>query len=75
MPTWRKDRNVPRVRKIQREPNPEKNHYIVDACFLVNKYIPTKVAPNKKERVRIEKYLVGRKNKRQPNMVNAADGK
>lgn len=48
---------MPRVRKIQREPNPEKNYYIVDACFLVNKYIPTKVAPNKKERVRIEKCL------------------
>lgn len=44
-----------RIRKIYRNPGPRlRNYYIVDACFLVNKFIHKKFAPNKKEKLRIE---------------------
>lgn len=48
---------MPRVRKIERDPSPDSNYYVVDACFLVNKYIPAKRAPNKREKQRIERCL------------------
>lgn len=34
-----------RVRKIQRKPQGGKNYFVVDACFLANKYIPLKIVP------------------------------
>ena len=34
-----------RVRKIQRQPGDRKNYFIVDACFLANKYLPSGLAP------------------------------
>jgi hypothetical protein len=45
------------IRKIKRHPNPHKNYFVVDACFLVNKYIPPTRAPDSKERQRIERCL------------------
>ena len=46
-----------RSRKIHRKLDSAKNYYIIDACFLVNKYIPSTCAPNEREKVRIEKCL------------------
>ncbi|MFC1548806.1 hypothetical protein ACFL5E_02485 [Candidatus Omnitrophota bacterium] len=44
-----------RVRKIERNPTANlKNCYVVDACFLANKYIPQAYAPNAVERSRIQ---------------------
>ncbi len=48
---------MPRVRKIQRNPNPEKNYFLVDANFLANKYIPPSIAPDAHQRMRIERCL------------------
>jgi len=44
-----------RIRKIERSPKSGRNYYVVDACFLVNKYIPPECAPNDRERERIVK--------------------
>ncbi len=46
-----------RVRKIRRDPHEGKNYYVVDACFLVNKYIPPSIAPSRPQRIQIEKCL------------------
>lgn len=46
-----------RVRKIQRSPVGARNYFVVDACFLANKYIPVNRTPNPRERIRIEKCL------------------
>jgi len=35
-----------RIRKIKTDPRPLKNYFIVDACFLANKYISKHKAPN-----------------------------
>ena len=45
---------VARTRKILRNPPVGKNYYLVDACFLVNRFIPPSYAPNDQERKRIE---------------------
>ena len=37
------------VRKIDRRPSSGMNHYVVDACFLVNRYIPQRYVPPGKE--------------------------
>lgn len=44
-----------RVRKITRNPNPGKNYYLVDACFLANRFIPPAIAPDAHQRNRINK--------------------
>jgi predicted nucleic acid-binding protein len=41
-----------RVRKIQRIPS-GKNYYVIDACFLVNKFIPIDIAPDNHQKKRI----------------------
>jgi len=46
-----------RVRKIRRQLAEGLNYYLVDANFLVNKYIPATLAPNSYQRKRIEKCL------------------
>ena len=46
-----------RSRKIRRKLDSGKNYYVVDACFLVNKYIPSTCAPDQKEKTRIEKCV------------------
>lgn len=46
-----------RVRKISRNPDSNKNYFVVDACFLANKYIPPSRAPNASEKDRIQKCL------------------
>jgi len=44
---------MPKVRKIHRN---QKNYYVVDACFLANKYLPTAIIPyGNNERERVEK--------------------
>ncbi|MBL7075076.1 hypothetical protein ISS37_07550 [candidate division KSB1 bacterium] len=46
---------MPKVRKIKKTlPNKQKNYYVVDASFLVNKYIPTKIINDIKHKRRIE---------------------
>lgn len=40
---------MPRVRKIQRNPRGYKNWFVVDACFLVNRFIPETRAPARGE--------------------------
>ena len=42
-----------RVRKIVCEDHLPRNYYLVDACFLVNKHIPSRYAPSGRERDRI----------------------
>lgn len=42
-----------RVRKIHRKPDKSRNYYLIDACFLANKYIPIKVAPDDQEKQRL----------------------
>ena len=44
---------MPRVRKIDRNPRDGKNYYLVDACFLANRYIPADRVSSKKEKERI----------------------
>ena len=46
-----------RIRKIYRNPTQGKNYFVIDACFLANKYIPSNRAPNAMEKRRIEKCL------------------
>ena len=46
---------MPRVRKIQRNPNPGKNYFLVDANFLANRYIPLAHVPVGPQRDRIER--------------------
>ena len=47
-----------RVRKIYRNPGLRlRNYYIVDACFLANKFIPPSCAPDQGERERVESCL------------------
>ena len=46
-----------RIRRIYRNPGQGKNHFVIDANFLANKYIPPQRAPNAKEKTRIEKCL------------------
>lgn len=41
-----------KVRKIQREPD-GKNWFVIDACFLANRFIPSSRAPTGRERNRI----------------------
>lgn len=43
-----------RIRKILRNPSPGKNYYLVDANFLVNRFIPPAIASNAHQRKRIE---------------------
>jgi len=45
------------VRKIHRNPREGKNYYVVDASFLVNKYIPPNITRDPIESRRIEKCL------------------
>lgn len=44
---------MPRVRKINRNEDAFRNYYVVDACFLANKHIPSAIAPNQYDRDRI----------------------
>jgi predicted nucleic acid-binding protein len=46
-----------RVRKIDRTPAAGKNYFLVDACFLANRFIPVNRAPIGHQRTRIEKCL------------------
>ena len=48
---------MPRIRRIYRNPSQGKNHFVIDANFLANKYISPQRAPNAKEKTRIEKCL------------------
>jgi len=43
-----------RVRKIRREPHAGMNHYVVDANFLANRFIPVVAAPAGLQHARIE---------------------
>ncbi|MEZ5358872.1 MAG: hypothetical protein R3F48_08565 [Candidatus Zixiibacteriota bacterium] len=43
-----------RVRKIEKRPQGRKNFFLVDACFLANRYIPRLKAPKGRERDRID---------------------
>ncbi len=45
---------MPKIRKISRTPAPFKNWYVIDACFLANRFIPRSRAPAGRERNRIE---------------------
>lgn len=45
-----------RMRRIKRNPE-SRNYFVVDACFMGNKYIPPRLAPNQHERRRIERCL------------------
>lgn len=45
------------IRRIYRNPVQGKNYFVIDACFLANKYIPPNRAPNAREKRRIEKCL------------------
>ncbi|HUV29470.1 MAG TPA: hypothetical protein VMY05_00065 [Acidobacteriota bacterium] len=42
-------------RKIDRRPSRSRNYFFVDACFLVNKYIPLSAAPDGNEVDRLRK--------------------
>jgi predicted nucleic acid-binding protein len=46
-----------RIRKIRRQLAEGRNYFLVDANFLVNKYIPPTVAPNDTQKRRIDKCL------------------
>lgn len=46
-----------RIRKIRRKLAEGRNYFLIDTCFLANKYIPPVVAPVGLERRRIEKCL------------------
>ncbi|RKZ06935.1 hypothetical protein DRQ32_10595, partial [bacterium] len=46
-----------RVRKIFKQPEQGKNYFIIDACFLANKYLPRELAPVGIERDRIDQCL------------------
>ena len=46
-----------RSRKINRNPSPDKNYYVVDASFLVNKYIPPNQIPDTRQKTRVEKCI------------------
>ena len=46
-----------RVRKIERNPKDGKNYFLVDANFLTMKYISSNIAPNSKEKNRIDKCM------------------
>jgi hypothetical protein len=46
---------MPRIRRISRNPNPGRNYYLVDANFLVNRFIPPDVAPDAQQRIRIDR--------------------
>lgn len=45
---------MPRVRKIDRRPPSGINHYVVDASFLVNRFIPEKYVPQGRELNRVK---------------------
>lgn len=47
------EENMPRVRKIQRHPQNGKNYFVIDANFLVNRYLPENLAPAGSQRDRI----------------------
>jgi len=42
-----------RIRKIKRKPD-TKNYYVVDACFLANRFIPEDIAPDQHQKERIK---------------------
>jgi hypothetical protein len=46
---------MPKIRKIPRQPETGRNYYLVDACFLVNKYIPSSIVSDHLEHQRIER--------------------
>ena len=46
-----------RSRKLHRNPSPDKNYYIIDASFLVNKYIPPNRTPDTRQKTRLEKCI------------------
>jgi hypothetical protein len=46
---------MPRIRKISRSPA-NTNYYLVDACFLANRFVPIETAPAQ-EKERIERCL------------------
>jgi predicted nucleic acid-binding protein len=46
-----------KIRKIDRSPESGRNYFLVDACFLVNKYIPPAFAPAGIQRLRIERCV------------------
>lgn len=48
---------MPKVRKIDRFPESGRNYYLIDACFLANKYIPSSIVTNVHERQRIERCM------------------
>lgn len=45
---------MPRVRKIDRKPKAGKNHYVVDANFLANRFIPERYVPAGKQLDRVK---------------------
>jgi hypothetical protein len=45
---------LPRVKRISREVD-GKNYYLVDACFLANKYIPVTSVRDQRERARVQR--------------------
>jgi hypothetical protein len=46
-----------RIRKIARKPELSKNYFLVDACFLANKYIPSAKSPNPLQKQRIARCM------------------
>ena len=46
-----------RIRKIYRNITHGKNYFVVDACFLINKYIPLNRIPDPSQKTRVEKCL------------------
>ncbi len=46
-----------RIRKIYRNPARNKNYYVIDANFLVNKYIPLNRVQKPKDKTRVDKCL------------------
>jgi predicted nucleic acid-binding protein len=44
-----------KVRKIYRRPDVSKNHYVVDANFLANRFIPISIVPDATQLARIER--------------------
>ena len=44
-----------RIRKIKRDPGTNlRNYYLLDACFIANKHIALKYAPDEEQRVRLK---------------------
>ena len=48
-------KQMAKIRKIKKDPSPHKNLYVVDACFLANRFIPEDRAPDTVEKRRIRR--------------------